>query len=95
MGRRHGPGHTSELAVRIRCTAPGSHLPPTLPTSPTREQHVAQELSAGLGHAFHTHPRQSLGPTCMLGMGTQDDPDPSLGLRGNVREKGVWVTLRS
>lgn len=75
--------------------APGSHLPTALPTAPTPEQHVAQELSAGLSHAFHSIPGSLGGPAACWARGTQDDPDPRLELQGNVREKGVWVTLRS
>lgn len=88
-------GHTSELAVRIRCVAPGSRLPAVLPTEASQELHAAQELSAGLSLAFHRRPRQPRGPSCTLCTGDRDDPDPRLGLRGNVREKGVWVILGS
>ena len=62
-------GHTSELAVRICRVAPGSRLPVVLPTAASQERRVAQELNAGLSLAFHRHPWQPRGPSCMLGTG--------------------------
>lgn len=86
-------GHTSELAVRIRCVAPGSRLP-AAPTEASQELCAAQELSAGLSLAFPQAPsRQPRGPAARLCTGTEVTQTQGSG-PGNVREKGVghsWV----